>query len=597
MAFSYDTYVGNAHAEQAFSPVEPPSRHQPSSSGPSLPSVSLALSGNGSPQYAEPHSNKLDHPAARDVGSTAAVPPGYVPADLANQRLWSVTTEYENFLRLQKEHQLLTAQRRETEIKHLKAVTEMLTGEVNEEDAIAARLHARDQEVAATQKAKQAELELLGAVLVLRDRQIGDLQRMCESKRCQISQLQQRNVATDPRKADAWKDVQQLRDRILNMESAVGDKRSELRCLAESLDAKTLRVDALHAEVVEAEQQVRQMAGGPVPMRKLDVLPESQHQLLQIPDGSGAVAGRLPSKVEAMQQQLAQAQQRLQHMVRANVENDNIVRGLAGMSPELQEGSRNVSPSAPPKEPEHPDHSQTGSASPLWSAVLGHLGVSSLPSSPHSLGVQKGGLSWRQPQGHEQRYSRQLEEILALSEVEPVSPPVGAVDLQASTTFKARPTMTSSSVEAQSSLQAPVSSTATTSPPATLAASAARSASPARPATDEPWHSYQAHPGDAVDAMVASFVNQPRNRLRRSLFCRTGPGEYLYGTRKVHLRISRALSGSSQLEACEAELESGDDTLMYWAPIEEFTRRLERAQSNNLHRARERVRAGVVGKM
>mmetsp|Transcript_25920 Transcript_25920/g.41635 ORF Transcript_25920/g.41635 Transcript_25920/m.41635 type:complete len:596 (+) Transcript_25920:36-1823(+) len=595
MAFSY---VDHGQSDRTFSPIEPP-RHQLLSSGPTLPSVSLAPSGVGSPWLAEFEGNRFNQHAAQ----SHTVPPGYVPAEVANKRLWAVTTEYENLLRLQKEHQLLTGQRREKEINHLRAVTEMLTGEAHEDDAISARLAARDQEVTATQKAKQAELELLGAVLVLRDRQITDLQRMCESKRRQISQLQQHKTPIDAQKGDAWKDVQQLREHILGMESAVGDKRSELQSLAETLDARTRRLEALQAEVADAEEQVRQMAGGPVPMQKLDVQVSPHAQKLQIEAGSGASSGALPTRVEAMQQQLAQAQQALKHMVQANVENDSIVRGIAGKSPDSQvsrEEDLGKSSSAP-----YPESNRIGDAPPIWSSALGHLGIPSLPSSPNSLGVQGGSLPSRHshelqqqmpPRQLDEKFTRQSREHHQPTSSHLHQPQTSQNVLAADTAAEliSAPTL-EKPMETSSSdpLPSPSNSIPTsTSPVAT--GSRVRSQTPPRPAIDEPWHLYQPHLGDAVDAMVADFVNQPRNRLRRSLFCRTGFGEYLYGTRKVRLRIS---SGSARLEGCEAAEEIGIDTPMDWAPIEEFTRRLERAQSDNLQRARERVRAGVIGMM
>lgn len=98
---------------------------------------------------------------------------------------------------------------------------------------------------------------------------------------------------------------------------------------------------------------------------------------------------------------------------------------------------------------------------------------------------------------------------------------------------------------------------------------------------------YRPVPGDEVDNEVASFLNQPRNRLRRSLLCRLGPGEYLYGTRHAQLRINEA---TGQLEATDDEAGSA------WDPVEDFARRMERCQSDRMQRARDRAREAAAGR-
>lgn len=103
--------------------------------------------------------------------------------------------------------------------------------------------------------------------------------------------------------------------------------------------------------------------------------------------------------------------------------------------------------------------------------------------------------------------------------------------------------------------------------------------SPAR----QPVGGYRPVPGDEVDTEVASFLNQPRNRLRRSLLCRLGPGEYLYGTRHSQLRINEV---TGQLEATD------DDT--GWMAIEDFARCMERCQSDRMQRARNRAREAAA---
>lgn len=92
---------------------------------------------------------------------------------------------------------------------------------------------------------------------------------------------------------------------------------------------------------------------------------------------------------------------------------------------------------------------------------------------------------------------------------------------------------------------------------------------------------YRPQPGDSVDELLAEFLNQRRNRLRRSLFTRVDHGLYRYGTRSTHLRLGAT---RDELEAAEV----GTDR---WEPLEDFARRLEREQSDRLRRARQRAKA------
>ncbi|CAK0827124.1 unnamed protein product [Prorocentrum cordatum] len=125
-------------------------------------------------------------------------------------------------------------------------------------------------------------------------------------------------------------------------------------------------------------------------------------------------------------------------------------------------------------------------------------------------------------------------------------------------------------------------------PPAWRALEARQAASPPRLGGGElacgPPNSGEAYgpcPGDSVDEEVAHFVNRPRNRLRRSLLRRQGPGQYLYGASQV--RVRRRAGAGGGLEASAVAL--GSD----WTPIEELLRWLERLQSRAPRHAPRRV--------
>ncbi|CAE7393250.1 unnamed protein product [Symbiodinium pilosum] len=67
---------------------------------------------------------------------------------------------------------------------------------------------------------------------------------------------------------------------------------------------------------------------------------------------------------------------------------------------------------------------------------------------------------------------------------------------------------------------------------------------------------------------VAEFANQPKNSASKALFCRLGPGSYLFGTQRVSLR----------LRGGDLEAEAGGD----WVALEELVRRMQPSQSVHL---------------
>lgn len=113
---------------------------------------------------------------------------GVVPVEYANSRLWGVTSEYENLLNIQRDQHQLALRRGEAEVARLRGVVALLDGD---EGPLAAGLRgAEAREAALAVEAKQKELELFAALLRMRDRQISDLQELCEVKQEHISRLQ-----------------------------------------------------------------------------------------------------------------------------------------------------------------------------------------------------------------------------------------------------------------------------------------------------------------------------------------------------------------------------------------------------------------------
>eukprot|EP00933_Yihiella_yeosuensis_P017655 TRINITY_DN14701_c0_g2_i1.p1 TRINITY_DN14701_c0_g2~~TRINITY_DN14701_c0_g2_i1.p1 ORF type:complete len:714 (-),score=166.10 TRINITY_DN14701_c0_g2_i1:108-2249(-) len=140
--------------------------------------------------YGGPH---WSPPAA--VSPSASYSENVVPVDHASSKLWGMTLEYEHLLNVQRDQHQLSIQRHEAEALQLRQAVQMLQRGSYDEASIAARLEAKDREVQLTLQAKHKELELVSSLLKVRDRQIGELQEACASKKAGNSQEDSQNLA------------------------------------------------------------------------------------------------------------------------------------------------------------------------------------------------------------------------------------------------------------------------------------------------------------------------------------------------------------------------------------------------------------------
>eukprot|EP00747_Dinoflagellata_sp_TGD_P200200 gnl/TRDRNA2_/TRDRNA2_73585_c0_seq1.p1 gnl/TRDRNA2_/TRDRNA2_73585_c0~~gnl/TRDRNA2_/TRDRNA2_73585_c0_seq1.p1 ORF type:complete len:306 (-),score=67.16 gnl/TRDRNA2_/TRDRNA2_73585_c0_seq1:303-1190(-) len=196
-----------------------------------------------------------------------------VPADHAEKHLWSVALEYERLHDLQGAQQALAAQQQEAELAHLRAVAQMLSGGGAEEVGAATRRRAKEEETSLMLKTKEKELEFLLVLLQLRDRQAGDLRRMCEVTQSRIEQLQRNAAAAEampaslpsqqPRKQPEWlQHLQRLpgnahRTETSHLESTIALHRSELDKLASTLEARKKEAEQMQSKVFAFEAAAR----------------------------------------------------------------------------------------------------------------------------------------------------------------------------------------------------------------------------------------------------------------------------------------------------------------------------------------------------
>lgn len=161
--------------------VPPPAPHVPGLQYPP-PVQHFQSTALGIPSGAPFRDSGLLHPPPESVDTTGSRCGVAVPLDLANSKLWGVTSEYEHLLNIQRDQHRLALRQRDAEIAHLREVVDMLTSGKQDEASIASRLRETDNNMQLTLEAKQKELELLAGLLQMRDQQIGDLQRVCEMR-------------------------------------------------------------------------------------------------------------------------------------------------------------------------------------------------------------------------------------------------------------------------------------------------------------------------------------------------------------------------------------------------------------------------------
>jgi len=109
-----------------------------------------------------------------------------VPVEYVNAKVWGITSEYEKLLNIQRDQNVAAIKHKDAEGVHLRTVIDMLEKDKFDESSLAARIRAKEDEVGLALQAKNKELELFTSLLQMRDKQIGDLQQICQTKQAQI---------------------------------------------------------------------------------------------------------------------------------------------------------------------------------------------------------------------------------------------------------------------------------------------------------------------------------------------------------------------------------------------------------------------------
>lgn len=507
-----------------------------------------------------------------------------LPANLAEDRLWGVTSAYDRLLQLQKEHHSLIARQREAELAHLRlavvADSEESGGKVDAADAVAHAIAA-----------KTKEIELLGVVSGFRDWQIAELQRRCEARQLQVTSMcspggyipssihahasehagafriglgEFAQEGVDVEDVDASVDA--LRTSVTRLEAEALAGQGQLKELSGQLEMSSARAACLEAEVVEAERERRQLA-----------------------DAARLRLGKLHEKL-AMQQDVSrqmeeQARQLLVvgHAWTPRLESLDVAtwgeEALAS-APDVGLSQGVVSSDA---------HRAKASRSGRSSLSVANLG-SRVQGMQHRLACTEQALSRL---AHNNAIKDRALQELTRATIEGYNETPSPAPA-----WMTEATLSNSSSRAhvlppelwQDDPQATYPPTRRSDLAETLAGGLPNATSHDFVQTTSPSEQTIPHESGLIDAKLAEFMNHPENRLRKALLSRVSDRHYLYGTRRMQLRLA---CGSTGLEASSDEVcEAGS-----WQPLEEFMRGLERLQSERLRRARERFSGSTTAQM
>eukprot|EP00929_Paragymnodinium_shiwhaense_P111656 TRINITY_DN79991_c0_g1_i1.p1 TRINITY_DN79991_c0_g1~~TRINITY_DN79991_c0_g1_i1.p1 ORF type:complete len:591 (+),score=149.03 TRINITY_DN79991_c0_g1_i1:58-1773(+) len=528
----------------------------------------------------------------------ALSPSQYVSAEHATSKLWRVTSEYEGVMELQRRHHSLLARQRQLSVSlagragHRRQTSSESIPDSQDEAEDGQRYS--NEYLAATLEAKQQELKLLDAIVKLRDWQIEDLEEMCRARRADCGRLAAAEMAAvggAGALSDQEVELQQLLAKEKELEAAVAASRAALHDAArEKLDADDKKASDTGAASLseQVDKMRRRLAGAEQAMGRLAQSSVEKERLVKcFVDGLSARIPPTPSEASCMMKR--QEESVLGGLSALKVEHHMSSIVDAETTEELldeAEAEDNCYQTPPVK---RLDLTATILDPPADSALLAAAALPAALKPPpswtgqgaHSLSQFETGdysstLTAAAPAVSASRRPYDEAEGRQQQQQQPFSPWLLSADLSSEAVAEQTMHRNWESSDPLSNRSVGTYLAERSSLAEIVENQLGDGGSPRGQST------YRPQPGDAVDWKVAEFVNKPRNRLRRSLFCRLGPGAYLYGTHRAHLRLSAA---TGELEAC-------DDAGGPWEAVEEFARRLERLQSGRLLRARARASRG-----
>ncbi|CAE8640140.1 unnamed protein product [Polarella glacialis] len=188
---------------------------------------------------------------------------------------WNTAMSYEQLLAIQQRQHVLVLEHKEAELAHLKACMFSLEDQADER-CLAEALRTKDEEAALMMAAKHKELELMVGLLHLREQQIEDLRSLCEEQQLELEQRRGSRGRADKlspcsptmgacgecsspspaivsnsrdESSHLRKEIQRLRLRMEELEASLQEQHQCSALLADELQAKTDRIEALEEEL------------------------------------------------------------------------------------------------------------------------------------------------------------------------------------------------------------------------------------------------------------------------------------------------------------------------------------------------------------
>jgi hypothetical protein len=444
-----------------------------------------------------------------------------VPVEYANAKLWSVTSEYENLLNMQREHHQLVLRQKDVELAHIQNATAKL----GQADSMQSRMQA--DTIAAELDAKNKELELFAGLLQMRDRQIGDLQQMCETKQEQLNQLRESEPRSPRGQApgccgEATKRWQQLPV----LEPCMAEDKHGLQFGQAPADSLTSTKDGW------SEQQVR------------DLQNESQRLRMALSSAEGALSAtlsqvrKLPNAQksdqchwheprilqlqEALEQsnaQLARTESALQQLLRSNGNKDQLLRELT------QKLTLNEAKLQTYQLCDFTAH-RTQTQGPLPERNRTDRGT----DAPADGAEASASYTVRRDRRH--------------PEVQATGPGSGGSSPSACSVQAPEPSalLPRSAVDETCEIASDVKVVSIRRPAPGLLHCDPVDASPVPDADAAFWQdtlseAYHADPLDPVDLQIAKFVDCPQYSFCKAMFCRLEEGTYLFGAQRIQIRM------------------------------------------------------------
>eukprot|EP00928_Gymnodinium_smaydae_P020075 TRINITY_DN17754_c0_g1_i2.p1 TRINITY_DN17754_c0_g1~~TRINITY_DN17754_c0_g1_i2.p1 ORF type:complete len:624 (+),score=186.79 TRINITY_DN17754_c0_g1_i2:70-1941(+) len=527
---------------------------------------------------------------------------GQAPAPQAPS--WHVAVSYEQLLTILHQQHSLEMRHKEAEVAHLQARLEALeagalSGEARTRMlAVQEALQARDEEAALQLAAKHKELELMSGLLQLRELQIEEFRRVCETQRGELELLHQQHeqlqqhqqqpralepvVAAAADEAPLYEEVSSIAfgapaavetsglDEIGLEVAAAGDNGCG------HANAASAAQEKLQQEVSRIRLRIEELEGAADEQRRRDadtarLLEEKTQRIAELEAGLRSLATSLPAPSAVAEATAAAA---AIGSARHGVDAAAAIATGAAAAAEAQTPSHRTHVSQQPHDVRH----LQGHCQAAWERLDGrgdarpNVATRWLEMSPNHMVLGSATASVATSHGSPRsalvKDAAGLQSQDLLREMARLRQQMGELERAAA--------VRSSSVAASAPSEPTAVSQAVPSASASLRepriALASSNGGGFRNGRLSGWE-YRPRAGDEMDEAIAAIVNRPTGRYygMRALLCRLEPDIYLCGSRRMRLRVAESagaamLGDGATILASEDNGETWEDLEVAMAP-------------------------------